>query len=286
MSEVVLITGAGSGLGLAMAELLARAGLSVCGAIREPESRNREVAQHLRSLGATIVHIDVCSEASVHQGVEIVLSTHGHVDVLINNAGRASFGLLESFTPEQFQMMLDTNVLGAVRMNRAVLPSMRSRGSGLLIHMSSVAGRIAVPFLGPYSLSKWALEALAETYRLELAPCGIDSIVIEPGKYPTGIVDRMEEAQDSQRAASYGSDDKSPEFRRAYFDELNRLEQKPADLAAIVLTLIRTPFGLRPFRTLIGGDAQPLAAYNRTAERTLSSYSEKLGLKQKRPPDS
>src|SRR5215471_6767369 len=114
----------------------------------------------------------------------------GQVDVLINNAGFANWGLTEAYTLAQFRNLFETSFFGVVRVNRAVLPLMRRQASGLLIHVSSGAGRVSLAYMGPYCASKFALEALADAYRFELAPLGIDSVIVEPGEYPTAIFDK------------------------------------------------------------------------------------------------
>jgi NAD(P)-dependent dehydrogenase (short-subunit alcohol dehydrogenase family) len=119
------------------------------------------------------------------------------IDVLVNNAGYVLLGLAEACTLEQVQRILNTNLLGAVRMNRAILPQMRLRGSGLLVYISSGAGRIALPGMGFYSASKFALEALAEAYRYELVSEGIDSVVVEPGAFRMAVFEKTEHAADS-----------------------------------------------------------------------------------------
>ena len=106
---------------------------------------------------------------------------------MVNNAGVAYSGPIEAFTLEQVQQQFDTNVFSVLRVNRAALPQMRKQGSGLLLQVGSIAGRLALPFLGLYGATKFALEGLTESYRYELAPFGIDAAIIEPGTYPTPI---------------------------------------------------------------------------------------------------
>jgi NAD(P)-dependent dehydrogenase (short-subunit alcohol dehydrogenase family) len=127
--------------------------------------------------------------ASQAHAVVIVdaLAQAGRIDILVNNAGYALYGLAETATLEQAKRIMETNFFGVVRMNRAVLPHMRRQGSGLLVHISSGAGRVGAPGLGLYSASKFALEALAEAYRYELAAQGIDSVIVEPGGYVTAV---------------------------------------------------------------------------------------------------
>ena len=153
-------------------------------------AEHRESLQRVASsenLRLQVLELDVTDEASVQNAVLRALELAGRLDVVINNAGFAGIGVTEAYTPEQFQQMFDVNLYGVVRVNRAVLPSMRKQRSGLLIHVSSGAGRVAVPGLGAYCASKFALEALADAYRFELLPFGIESVLVEPGIYRTPI---------------------------------------------------------------------------------------------------
>ena len=112
----------------------------------------------------------------------------GGLDVVINNAGVGVLGLQEAFTIDDWQKLFDINVFGVQRVNRAVIPGMRARGSGLLIQVASILGRMTIPFYGPYNASKWALEALSENYRTELSGFGVDCCIVEPGGYPTNFM--------------------------------------------------------------------------------------------------
>ena len=151
MSNVILITGSSTGFGRDAAERLARRGHQVFATMRDIQGRNAEHCAALEQLAETeglrlkVLELDVTSESSVQSAVHEALQEAGHVDVVINNAGFAGIGVTEAYTPEQFQQVFDVNVFGVVRVNRAVLPSMRARRKGLLIHVSSGAGRVTVP---------------------------------------------------------------------------------------------------------------------------------------------
>jgi NAD(P)-dependent dehydrogenase (short-subunit alcohol dehydrogenase family) len=175
----------------------------------------------------------------------------------VNNAGIFPFGITEAFTVEQFQRALDINVTGVFRMNQAVLPMMRRRRSGLLVHISSINGRLAPPFFGLYGASKFAMEALAETFRYELSGFGVDSVIVEPGPFRTGIQSRSEEPQDTARVGEYG------QVAVVASQVLGGLRQMAADpniptdpqlVVDAVLNLIATPPGQRPLRTVVGLD--------------------------------
>src|SRR5215470_8526287 len=134
MSKTILITGASSGFGRDTAETLFRSGHTVYASMRKAQGKNREAAAALRKLGIKTVELDVSDDASVEAGVKRVLAEAGKIDVLVNNAGIASVGVTEAFTAEQAKIIFDTNVIGLLRVTRAVLPSMRQKRDGLIIN--------------------------------------------------------------------------------------------------------------------------------------------------------
>src|SRR5258707_14685011 len=160
MSKTILITGASSGFGRDTAETLSRADHTVYASMRDIQGKNREVAAILQTLGIKTVELDVNDDSSVEAGVKTVLAEAGKIDVLVNNAGIASVGVTEAFTAEQATVIFDTNVIGLLRVTRAVLPSMRQKRDGLIINIGSILGRVTFPFLGIYGASKFAVEAL------------------------------------------------------------------------------------------------------------------------------
>ena len=168
------------------------------------------------------------------------------------------------------QKLFEVNVFGAARVNRAVLPAMRRQGSGLLIHVSSVAGRVVVPYLGIYCASKSALEALADSYRFELAPFGIDSVVVEPGIHRTPILENFQSPDDEARAAEYQPSGDYAARVKAVFDGANAAPETPGPevVAEAVIRLAEMPAGTRPFRTVPTAAAAPLfEPYNLAAEQ-------------------
>jgi NAD(P)-dependent dehydrogenase (short-subunit alcohol dehydrogenase family) len=255
MSKKVLITGTSSGFGKLMAHTLLDRGHAVAASMRDVEDRNRPVAEELRQAGAHVIEIDVTDEASVEKGTTAAIDALGGLDVLINNAGVGVLGLQEAFAPDDWQKLFDINVFGVQRVTRAVLPMMREQGSGLLMFVSSLLGRMALPFFGPYNASKYALEALADNYRSELSRFGIESVVIEPGGYSTGFGERLLMPSDSQRLTELGDFADAPMQMMEAFGENMTGDDAPdpqwiADAAA---ELIETPAGERPFRTVVDG---------------------------------
>lgn len=249
----ILITGANGGFGKLIAAGLLSAGHRVAGTMRDPGGRNAEAASDLRAMGAHVLEIDVTDQASVDAGVAAADAALGGIDALVNNAGRGVHGLQESFLADDFQQVFDINVFGVQRMMRAVLPAMRARGSGLIVNISSLLGRITMPFYGPYNASKWALEAMSETYRAELSQLGVDVTLVEPGGFPTEFHDSLMHPSDRDRDLGYGEMAKAPDAARQNFADVLAAnpQQDPALVAQAVVAVVDTAPGARPFRTAV-----------------------------------
>jgi NADP-dependent 3-hydroxy acid dehydrogenase YdfG len=216
-----------------------------------------------------VLEMEVTDDESVLTAVNAALAGVGYLDVVVNNAGISSLGLTEAFTPADFARVFDVNVNGVVRVNRAVLPSMRARGSGLLVHVSSAAGRATVPGAAPYCASKYALEALADAYRYELHPWGIQSILVEPGIYRTAIIDNALTASDAARLANYGPRASYADTVKAVFAAAMADPGNPgaADVGDAIVCLVEMDPGERPFRTVVSPPLLPmLGPYNDMAE--------------------
>ena len=193
---VTLITGASTGLGQATALHLARKGHHVIATMRAPEHGAAPLQDAAKSEGLriTVVRLDVCDPASVRDAVGAALADAGHIDVVVNNAGRGDLGALEEADEDQIRGMFDTNVFGPIRVAQAVLPSMRARRSGTIINVSSVAGILVGPGNGLYAATKHALEALSEALAMEVMQYGIRVAIIEPGFFATPIIDKAVES--------------------------------------------------------------------------------------------
>jgi NAD(P)-dependent dehydrogenase (short-subunit alcohol dehydrogenase family) len=282
MSYNILITGSSSGFGLLTANTLLDAGHTVIASMRDPEGRNKNVADDLRTKGAHIVEIDVTDDKSVEAGVAGAMKLAGHVDVLVNNAGIGVSGLQEAFTVEDWIKLFNLNVFGVQRMNRAVLPHMREKGSGLLVHVSSLLGRFVLPFFGPYNASKHALEAMADNYRMELSGFGIESVIIEPGGFATDFASRLIKASDIQRTTSYGDFAKGPDQQMESFAEMfeGNNAPDPQMVADAILKVIDMPRGQRPFRTVVDGlgMGEPIEKYNEAADQTTTGIYSAMGM--------
>ena len=183
-SHVALVTGASSGIGEAAAVALAEAGWTVVGA-----ARRLERLESLRTKGVTPHVVDVSDDESMVTLVDDVVAEHGRIDVLVNNAGYSVFGAVEDVPVEVARRQLEVNVLGLSRMSQLVLPHMRAAGAGRIINIASVAGHVSEPLGGWYHASKYAVEALSDAMRMELAPHGVRVAIIEPGAIRTEFGD-------------------------------------------------------------------------------------------------
>jgi NAD(P)-dependent dehydrogenase (short-subunit alcohol dehydrogenase family) len=196
----VLITGTSTGIGLATALELGRAGHTVYATMRNP-SRSpqlRETAAR-EKLPIKVMVMDVDSDSSVTEAVKGIHADGGHVDVLVNNAGIGEMGAVEELSLETFRATMETNYFGALRCIKSVLPTMRERGSGCIINVSSVAGRIAASPQASYTASKFALEALSEALAQEVKPFNIRVAVVEPGIIDTPLARRVETPMDGSK---------------------------------------------------------------------------------------
>lgn len=244
--RVVLITGASSGIGKTCADYLQGRGYRVYGTSRRATALGDEPVAGLR-----MIAMDVTSEASVQQAVDLVLAREGRIDVVVNNAGYGIAGSVEDTSIEEAQAQLDTNFFGTLRVCRAVLPILRRQGAGTLVNVSSIGGLISIPYQGLYSASKFAVEGMTESLRAELRPFGVQVVLIEPGDFRTGFTaDRRIAA-----AAQQGSPYRIP-FRAA-LSVMERDEQNGATPDAIARLLERIINTRSPrLRYLVGPAAQ------------------------------
>jgi len=278
----ILITGASSGFGKLIVTDLVAAGHRVVGSMRDIAGRNAAVVEEFKSLGVEVVEIDVTGDASVEAGVAAATQIMGSVDTLINNAGVGAHGLQENFSADDFRRLFDINVFGVQRMIRAVLPDMRARGEGLILNISSLLGRVALPFYGPYNASKWALEAMSENYRAELSAFGVDIAIVEPGGFPTRFIDNLMQPTFRDRDTGYGEMAGAPKASLESFEGFLAAnpQQNPQLVADAVVDVIGTAPGARPFRTEVDriGMAEPLKGYNDHLAQVTEGLFTNLGM--------
>ncbi len=285
MEQTILVTGSTSGFGRLTVETLARQGYRVFAGMRAAAGKNAPAAEALRmlaqreALALQIVEIDITDDASVERAIAVIIETTGRLDVVVNNAGVSYSGPLEAFTLEQVRQQFEINVFSVLRVNRAVLPQMREQGSGLLLQIGSIAGRLGMPFLGLYGATKFALEGLTESYRYELAPFGIDAAILEPGTFPTSISANRQVAADAERLALYQAAMNA--FTVPFYAE-NRsaTPPDPQEVADAIAQVIAQPAGERPLRTVVATVAQRQApqALNDAATQAMHSFLEALHL--------
>ncbi len=180
INNPILITGTSSGIGKATALHLVKAGNTVYATARTLES-----LEELKQAGCETLVIDVTDEQTMEEAVATIVTKHGAVGTLINNAGYGEYGAIEEVPLERMRMEFETNVFGLARLTQLVLPQMREKKQGTIVNMSSMGGRLVLPFGGYYHAAKYAVEAISDALRMEVAPFGISVIIIEPGLITT-----------------------------------------------------------------------------------------------------
>ena len=279
--QVVLITGSSTGFGRLFANTLARKGHTVFATMRDPGGRNAKNASEIRALAEKhslpiyVLELDVTDDASVERAVDAAVAKAGRIDVAINNAGYVVSGLAEAVTTQQAQRLMDTNFFGPVRVNRAVLPHMRRQRSGVLMHISSAAGRVIAPSMGFYCASKFALEALAEAYSYELASQGIESVIVEPGQYETPVFGNIVTAADEARTNTYGAVKQIPAKVNAALSSTAGNAQEVADA---VLRIVETPAGEKQLRYLVSPETFGVDEINALSKQVQAKVLEAFGL--------
>ncbi|RWR16205.1 SDR family NAD(P)-dependent oxidoreductase [Microbacterium enclense] len=258
MNNIVLISGASSGFGAAAAGKIAANGDIVYAGMRDIAGRNAEAAEAARKdadergVDLRPVELDVSSDESVGAAVSGILAAHERIDVLVHNAGHMVTGPVEAFTPAQVAEIYDTNVISTQRLNRAVLPGMRQRGTGYLMWVGSSSTKGGTPpYLGPYFAAKAAEDALAVSLAKELVRWGIETTIVVPGSFTSGTnhFAHSGHPEDSDTAAAY-------ELRYAGLMEQvagKLAELFPADVDASIVSdemarLVALRSGERPFR--------------------------------------
>jgi NAD(P)-dependent dehydrogenase (short-subunit alcohol dehydrogenase family) len=282
----VLITGTSSGFGHGTAQALAARGHTVYATMRGVDGKNHESAKALRSFAEQgghalhVIELDVTDDASVQAGVTRALELGGGIDTVINNAGLGIFGLHEPFTAAQLTEVLDVNVVGSFRVTRAVLPLMREARRGHLVFLGSTLGRVILPFMGPYSASKFAVEGLAEGIAFEVKPLGVDVTVVQPGAYATEFVQKGLQPADFGRVEQYGP------VKDAMFGFFNAFAEAAksgqiGDPREIYDTLVRVtelPAGDRPLRVNVDAQlGQAVTAINDTCAQVQQNVMAAMG---------
>ncbi len=236
--KVALVTGASSGIGARAARRLAEQGFAVHAVARRVDA--------MRSLAAEGVHtfaMDVTDDESMTSGVAEVLARSGRIDLLVNNAGYGSYGAVEEVPLAEARRQFEVNVFGLARLIQLVVPHMRAQHGGRIVNVSSIGGKIYEPLGAWYHATKFAVEGLSDSLRLELAPFGIDVVIVEPGPIAS---EWNEIARDSMVRISAGGPYAERATRMArVFEEIDRTgRSSPADVVA--LTIARAATARRP----------------------------------------
>ena len=268
--QSVLVTGSSSGLGRCISQTLAQRGHKVWATMRQTTGKNAAAAQSLQSwaqaekLALQVIELDVCDDALVQAAVQKVIASDGVLDVIINNAGVMALGLAEAITVAQIQHMYDVNVMGALRINQAVLPHWRARRSGYVIYISSVGGTLVYPFMGTYGATKAALNALAETMHYEVYSLGIDTTIVQAGMYATELREHVQIASQPQMIDSYRMAGAIAQGFVSNFAAILApgVAGNPQQVADLISDLIAQPAGQRPLYQAIGPHTEALAGLN------------------------
>lgn len=250
-AKVVLVTGASSGIGEATALQLNKLGYIVYAAARRVD-RMRSLA----TAGVRVLAMDVTNDASMEAGIKEIIGRSGRIDVLVNNAGYGSYGAVEDVPMDEARAQFEVNVFGAVRLTQLVLPTMRQQHAGTIVNITSMGGKIHTPLGAWYHGTKFALEGISDALRMEVAPFGIDVVVVEPGGIKTewaGIAaDNLQKVSGTSAYAAQAS-----AVAKMMRTEANGNRQSPPEL--IAKTVVKAVTARRPkTRYAVGFGARPL----------------------------
>ena len=286
--QVIVITGASSGFGNLAARALARAGHIVYAGLRASTGRNAPAMTELAGLATAEkidvrgIELDVQDQGSVDRAVAVITGEQGRIDVVVHNAGHMVLGPAEAFTPEQLAELYDVNVLSSQRVNRAVLPVLRSQGHGLLVWVGSSSSRGGhPPFLAPYFAAKAGMDALAESYAAELIKFGIDSVMVVPGAYTSGTNHFAHAGQpaDTERLAEY--DGQYGKLREGMAQSLTGIfpaGHGAEEVADEIVRVVGLPAGQRPFRTHIDPSHDGSEVVSVVYDRIRAEFYRRIGI--------
>ncbi|MCG7410266.1 SDR family oxidoreductase [Paenibacillus sp. ACRRX] len=256
-AKTAWITGAASGFGLLTAAKLAQSGYVIVATTRQADARREQIIQFIshytQEATVHVWELDVRHEEQAQLIAQQIIDLYGKIDIVINNAGYAAGGYAEDVPMQVWRDQFDTNVFGAVQVTKAAIPYMRKARSGCIIQISSISGRMGFPGLGPYVASKFALEGFSEALRLEMAPYGVDVVLVEPASYRTNI-------WDSSLAQLHTPDDSPNHY---YVDKVLASIQHngataplPDPVVNLIVRIAHTAGGKRKLRYPIGKGAR------------------------------
>jgi NAD(P)-dependent dehydrogenase (short-subunit alcohol dehydrogenase family) len=286
--QIILITGAGSGFGRVTALELARSGHVVYASMRDLSGHSKRHSEELSDIASTegielhALELDVRSEPSARAAVDLILSCHGRIDVAINNAAMMMHGLTEAFRPEQIAEIIDLNAISWVRVNRAVLPSMRRARRGLLIYTGSGINRLPDPFTGPYAASKAAGDVLAEVMGFEVARYGIETVIVQPGAYTSGTdhFKHAVSAADTEVAAQYDRLGGLSDELAGRLDSVNLPGRRHdvREVAEAIRDIVAMAPGTRPRRVDIDPQGRDVQKINEVMAALQRAFFERMGI--------
>jgi len=255
-----VITGSSSGFGNLTTLLLARKGYKVWATMRHTETKNAPKKEELlaiakrEDLSISVIELDVTKDASVTNAIRTIVREDNKIDHLVNNAGYMFVGITEAYTIAQAKDQFETNFFGILRMVKAVAPHMRKRKEGLIVNVTSIAGRLTFPYFGIYCASKHAVEAYSQALRYELAPWGIEVSLVEPGPFGTNLLYSGPQEADQDVFENYGSQKNEPAGLLKYFDGFFQSKDAPDPqlVADDIAMLIEAKRGKRQERVVSG----------------------------------
>ena len=287
MKSVILVTGAGTGIGKLSALALAEAGHVVYATMRDVEGRNRGRAEELRTVsrsrGIALIplELDVLSQDSADAAAATIVREQGSIDVVMQNAGHLVVGPSEAFTAEEMMKVFDTNLFGAQRVNRAVLPYLRKQESGLVLWISSTTTKGGCPpFMGPYGAAKAAMDSLAVTLSYELARFGVETSIVVPGAFTSGT-DHFPSAgkpADAATAAAYARYDGVMDQIGERLTALTPAHADPKAVAEEVVRIVGLAKGTRPMRSVIDFVGDGAAQVLEVSERVRIEFAHRIGM--------
>lgn len=281
--KTVLITGTNSGFGWLTAHSVAALGHSVYATMRDTTGKNADNAQALAQIeNITVLDVSLTDEESVKNAIDTIIAKEGTIDVLVNNAGSAMFGVAESFTTEDVKWMFDVNVNAPWRLMKLALPFMRKKSEGLIINVSSGWGRFSAPFSAVYAASKFGLEGLSEGLHYEVRPLGIDVAIIQPGAFPTEMAQKIQFGSDTSVVDGYNAIAEVPNKMGSARDQMfETVKPDPQDVADAVVNLINLPKGKRPLRTVVDPSTGKIVqAANEAVEVEYAKVLNAFGMKE------
>lgn len=288
MSNIIVITGASSGFGALTARALARTGNTVYAGMRETTGRNAPQVQAAADFSAEngvdlrAIELDVNSQDSVDAAIAAIEAEHGRIDVLIHNAGHMVTGPTEAFTPEQLAALYDINVLSTQRVNRAALPGMRSRGTGLVVWVSSSSVKGGTPpYLAPYFAAKAAMDSLAVSYAAELARWGVETSIIVPGSFTSGTNHFAHSGRPSDTAVEAEYETRYAGLVHQVAEKLAALAPQGADASLVsdeIARIVALPKGERPYRVHIDPANDGSEEVSNVADRIRHDFLTRVGL--------